>query len=235
MISGRMNKREAGNILIYILGTIVLMGVLFTVLRGNSQEGMGIDAEKTAIRVNEARQQAAGIERAVSVLLNDGISESDLRFGHPDADAVYGLISDEPSRQVFSAEGGGMEYRLPPSGINDGTKWQFSGSTHMPQVGSDVAAQSRGELVAILPNVSEAFCYQMNVALGQDIDLSVDTDPGSDGCVYSPGDEFDGTFASGTDNNTLDATKIPKLPPMELCVKCNSDGKFHYYRVLLAR
>lgn len=229
------HKRQSGNILIYILGAIVLLGLLFAIIRGNYQEGAGIDAEKIALRVDEVRRHAADLERGVHLLLQNGISESDLRFAHDNADAAaYGAISDEPARQIFDPAGGGAEYKRPPAGINDGTRWQFYATTHIPQIGTTTAAQSRAELLAVLPNVTRAFCAQMNLTLKQNINLDNVTDPGSNGCVYDSGNEFDGTFGEGAGTNTLDADEIEKLPPAELCVRCGNNS-YHYYRVLIAR
>lgn len=232
---GMRHKRQSGNILIYILGAIVLLGLLFAIMRGNYQEGTGIDAEKITLRVGEIRRYAADLERAVSLLLQNGISESDLRFAHDNADAAaYGAITDEPERQVFDPSGGAAEYKLPPAGINDDTKWQFFATTHIPEIGTTAAAQSRAELLAVLPNVTRAFCQQMNMTLQQSVDLDNVTDPAANGCVYDAGNEFDGSFGEGTGNNTLNANEIEHLPPAELCVRCSNDT-YHYYRVLIGR
>lgn len=234
MTHRRISHGQNGNILVYILGAIVLLGMLFAILRGNYQEGSDIDAEKAAIYVSKVREQAADIERAVAFIRHNGFRESEIRFAHANADAPYGAISDEPGRQVFSSEGGAAEYKLPPPGINDGTKWQFYATTHVPQIGTDIEAGRRSELVAVLPNVAKSFCFQMNASLRQRINLDVSTDPASKGCIYDPGDEFMGSFAEGSDANFIDHTKVTYLPPRELCVRCD-DGSFHYYRVLLER
>ena len=86
-------------------------------------------------------------------IFQNDFSENDIRFSHPDAHTDYGLITDTPARQVFSREGGGASYRAAPSGINDGSAWEFYGGTHMPDVGSD-----RAELIAVLPNLTQEFC-----------------------------------------------------------------------------
>jgi hypothetical protein len=233
-----MNKRsinmQSGNMLIYILGAIFLMGFLIVLLRGNFQEGTGIDAEKVSLQVNEARRYAANLERGVNLILTNGISESDLRFAHGDADPAYGDITNTPKRQVFDPQGGGVEYQAPPAGSNDGTAWQFFATTHIPDVGTDTAAQSKAELLAVLPNVTRDFCDQVNRINHQDINLDNDTDLSANGCVYAAGSEFAGTYGAGAGNNTLQTSEITQFPPMELCVKCQSGG-FHYYRVLKVR
>lgn len=220
--------------LIYILGAVFLMGILVVILKGNNQEGSGIDGEKLTVRATEVQRYAAELERGVRYILQNGYSESDIRFAHPDSTVNYGLITNIPARQVFDPQGGGVEYKEAPSGVNDGTQWQFYATTHIPDVGTDTAAESKAELIAVLPNVSESFCSQLNRNIGQVIDLSVDTDPAANGCINASGSPFTGTYGYGSGNNTLDSTKFSKLPPTEACIRCNG-GTFQYYRVLLGR
>lgn len=227
-------KDQSGNILIYIIGAIFLMGILIVLVKGNVQEGTGIDRDKIALKANEVQRYASDLERAVITILQNGYSETDIRFAHSSAPVAYGVITDTPRRQVFDPTGGSAEYKLPPSGINDGTLWQFYATTHIQDLGTDTAAQSKAELLAVLPNVTEAFCAQINLLNKQSINLANNTDLTANGCVYASGSEFTGTYGFGAGNNTLNAAEITRFPAKELCVKCQSGG-FHYYRVLLAR
>lgn len=221
--------------LIYILGAIFLFGILIVILKGNSQEGAGIDADKVTVSVQQMMSYASELERGVSYILNDNArSEADVRFGHPNSVVNYGLITDTPIRQVFDVTGGGVEYKSPPSGLNDGTQWQFYATTHIAGIGTNTPASSRAELVAVLPNVTRNACERINLTLKQAVDLDEITDTAANGCVHSPGNHFMGTYISGVSTNSLDSTKIPNLPARELCVRCDGDT-YHYYRVLLSR
>lgn len=231
MFQRRLN--QSGNMFIYILGAIFLLGILIVVLRGSFQEGSGIDSEKVGIKVSEVQRYASELERAVRYILQNGHSEADIRFAHADALPAYGTPGDTPGRQVFEAAGGGAEYKTPPSSVNDGTAWQFFATTHIKDVGTDTAGSRKAELLAVLPNVTQSFCEHVNIVNQQSLDLSVVTDTGAD-CVYQPGSEFAGTFLSGGATNILDDTQFSKLPPMEACIQC-ATGDFHYYRVLLGR
>lgn len=228
-------KFQSGNMLIYILGAIFLLGLLIVLIKGNTQEGAGIDADKLAVRAQQVFAYATELERGVNYILNNGYSETDIRFAHPDANVAYGVITSIPARQVFDSTGGGVEYRAPFEGINDGTQWQFYATTHIPDIGTDTAASSRAELIAVLPNVTLAFCQNANLQLKQPIDLTVDTDPSANGCIYDSANPFvAGVYRSGATNNTLDVTRLPNPPTYQACVRC-SGGTYHYYKVLLGR
>ena len=231
----RIRNSQSGNMLIYILGAIFLLGFLIVIIKGNFQEGTGIDSEKTAIKVGEVQKQAAELERAVAYLLQSGISESDIRFAHPDANVAYGDITVEPTHQVFDTRGGGATYILPPEEfVSAGMKWEFFATTHIKDMGTDTAASQKAELIAVIPNVTRPFCERVNFLNQQTIDLDLDTDPAGNGCIYAPASRFAGTYGFGVGVNTLDDTKLTKLPAKEACVKCASGG-FHYFRVLLGR
>lgn len=221
--------------LVYILGAIFLMGILIVIIRGSNQEGTGIEGDAAAVKATEVLRYASELERGVNYILNDEWGESDLRFAHPDSTVNYGLITDEPTRQVFDSTGGGVEYKEAPNGFSDGTQWQFFATTHIPDVGTDDSASRRSEIIAVLPNVTESFCAQINRLVKQTIDLAQVTDPAANGCIYAAGSEFTaGTFVDGAGANTPDSTKFSQLPPYEACIRCD-DGTFHYYKVLLSR
>ena len=219
--------------LIYILGAIFLLGLLIVLVKGSFQEGTGIDGDKVVLQASQVQQYASELERGVSYVLRNGVSESDMRFASTTAASTYGTYSDINS-MVFAPNGGGAEYKRPPNGINDGTAWQFYGTTHFTDLGTDLAGSQKAELVAVLPKVTESFCNQINRNVKQTIDLTLVTDPSGNGCVYTAGEEFAGTFRAGAAVNLLDDTKLSSLPAKEACVRCN-DGTFHYYRVLQTR
>lgn len=220
--------------LIYILGTIFLLGLLIVLLKGSFQEGTGIDADKVVLAASQVQQYGSELERGVGYVLQNNVSETDMRFAAPNANsAAYGVYSDAEF-EVFAPAGGGVEYQRPQTGINDGTQWQFYATTHLTDLGTDAGGEQKAELLAVLPNVTEQFCNQINRSVRQAIDLTQTTDPGALGCVNTTGEEFDGTFRAGNAVNLLDDTKLSRVPAREACVRCG-DGTFHYYRVLMAR
>lgn len=220
--------------MLYILGAIVLLGFLIVMVRGANAPGSSIDAEEISIKASQVQQYAGELERAVKYLMQSGMSESDIRFAHPNSVSAYGDITINPQYQVFDQRGGAAEYRVPPTGINDGSKWQFFATTHIHDIGTDTPASSRAELLAVLPNVTEAFCTRINELNGQTLNLALNQDPSANGCVNSTGNEFVGVFGDGVGANTIDDSLFTKMPPAQACVHCQSGG-FHFYHVVLGR
>ncbi len=250
-------QRERGNILFMILIAIVLIGALTVAIQSSSQpDGANINDETLLIRATEVQRYASELERAVTFILQDGKSESDIRFAHPSANADYGdLPTDtDPTDQVFSRDGGGANYRAPPEDINDGSAWEFYAGTHIPGVGR----ADRAELVAVLPHVTQAFCDKINEINGQ---TGTVLDDGSSGASGSdPGNcvnigalgRFDDTRQFYTTINTMNETSpsfvhdpntsAPR-PALQACVTCAVDtnsangtsDERHFYHVLIAR
>src|SRR5690606_37213701 len=122
-----------------------------------------IDAETVMLRASDVQRYAGEVSQAVNMIVRNGLSESDIRFSHPNADSAYGTTFTAPlERQVFHRSGGGAEYRAPPAGINDGTPWQFYGNTHIKGYGTEDSNARKAELLMVLPNVTEAFCTRIN-------------------------------------------------------------------------
>ncbi len=226
------HRNIAGNILIYILGAIFLMGLLIVSLKGSFQEGTGIDPEKTALLVGQVQRYGAELERGVAYVLRNGYSETDIRFAHPNASSAYGDITDIPARQVFAPEGGGVEWRNPPSGIQTTpTPWLFSGNGAIEGVGTTDPCTGYvcKELTAILGNVTKEFCLQMNQKIGVP---NTGGNPPKDSGTFDTTTTFAGNFGNG--GNIGPAS----FGFSEGCIEGDSSpstGTYHYYRVLLAR
>lgn len=236
---------QQGNILVYILIGITLIGLLTAALRMNGNSG-DIDKEKLGIRATEVQRYAAKIQEAVNTVLQNGVSESNLRFASPHSDTAhggstnYGAFDGTPANntnQVFHPIGGNAEYKLPPAGIQDTLQpWEFLAQSHIPQIGSD-----KYDLIMVLPNVTQEFCLAIDKQLGfKDIDPDTPTTfpsgvtSGAPSCIYDSTDgyRFDGTFPTGT--NTISSTaNFSRLPAPQACVKCGT--AYHYYYVLLSR
>lgn len=232
--SKNYRKNESGNILIYILGTILLLGLLVMAVKGSNTPGAGIDQETLMIRVSEVQEYGQELERAIAYILANGHSETDIRFAHPNASSAYGDITDDPTRQVFSRQGGGATYREPPSGIQTTvTQWHFTGANRVGEVGSDAASARSADLVALLQNVTQDFCLLINEK--NDIDNPSDSPP-QDGTNVEIGTPFTGTFTATHLIEDSGAVYFPQH--LEGCFEGGGtppNGTYHYYRVLLAR
>lgn len=222
-------QQEDGNVLVIILLAIVLIGALTAAIQGTSPQNAHIDKETVILRVSEMQRYASELERGITYVMQNGISESDIRFAHPDAPSDYGDLGADPDQtdQMFSRDGGGVQYRAPPKGVNDGSPWEFYGNTALPGAGSPNA-----ELIAVLPNVSEAFCTQLN----KTIELYSSQPEDSGDCIYA-GDSArfdDGTQFSSSPNTTEEST-FYSVPALQGCVKCTADGSFHAFHALMVR
>lgn len=243
-MSSQQAKRHAekGNVLFIVLLAIALIGALTVAIQsGNNSETSNIDDETLAIRVSEVQRYASELERAVIFVTRNGISESDIRFAHPKANSDYGDLPADttPENQVFHAEGGGAEFRSPPNGINNGSPWEFYGTTALPNVGSSAA-----DLIAVLPNVTQSFCERVNAVNNQDSDQPEDTGntatstSNAGACLYGgTHGRFDNAVQFYSSPNTTDSSTFTKLPAKQACVQCvgMSGAPYHFYHVILSR
>ena len=233
-------RNERGNVLFMILIAVALIGLLSAaIMNGGNTDSANIDDESLLIKATEVQSYASELERGVTYIVGqNGKSESDIRFAHPDNNSEYGNLNldPDPSDQVFHRDGGGASYRLPPSGVNDGSPWEFYGGTAIPGAGSN-----RAELVAVLPNVTQQFCTLINKVNGQTDTQPLDTGAGA-ASGGSPGEcinigtlgRFDDSQQFYTTVNTLDVNSFTQVPALQACVQC-SGGAYHFYHVLLTR
>ncbi|MCK6417325.1 MAG: hypothetical protein L6Q57_00050 [Alphaproteobacteria bacterium] len=234
---------QSGNVFFIILLAVALLGLLSAALMQGSDSGTSnIDDETLSIRASEFQRHAGEFERAVAALLQNGVSESDLRFSHADAPSEYADAGAADSQQVFHSAGGAATYRDPPDSINDGSTWEFYGGTHIPGVGT-----SKADLVAVLPNVTDQFCAKINAMNGQDApqdtggSIGSGASPGN--CVYTGTDgRFGATHQFFDPPNTMseasftqDANLSAPQAALEACVVCAADNNNYAYHVLLAR
>lgn len=230
------NKTQSGNIIFFILLAIFLIGLVTAALRSTGIESSGIDREDLTIKAAQIRQDAAEIEHAVNLVMQNGISENDISFASPDAPSDYGTPGSNPKAEIFSTGGGAARYRPAPAGINDGSGWEFYGTTALPDIGSD-----KPDLVAVLPNVTEDFCKQINDAVGQTrpVPPAPIAEPVDDGGCVNAGAalRFSSAVHFPTSGiNTMDESTFTAKPAGEACVQCSAGATtYNYYHVLMAR
>lgn len=228
--------KPAGNALFIILLAIAMLGMLTAVVTQMTGSNMKApDTERLGLKVSDVIQYAESLKTGVErVYLHNRRSESDIRFAHPDLDAAYGNPNTlDPEQMVFHTLGGGVDYRNPPAGVNDGTPWFFTGSSCIPMIGTGTATNctsagtSASDLLVILPNITEAFCTALRKTLGMSGSIPADT-----GTAYDISDEhFDGSFAASHAIANLDGQS-------QGCFEGDTtpaSGTYHFYKVLLAR
>ncbi|MEM7618067.1 MAG: hypothetical protein AAF244_01655 [Pseudomonadota bacterium] len=206
--------------------------MLIITLRGSNISSSGISEEDLSVRISEIQQYGAELENAVTFILEQGFSETDIRFAHPDADENYGVISDNRERQVFNKNGGGATYRMASPRIQvEPTEWLFNAENYIPDVGS---TENRNpdhdvELIAFLPNVTKQFCVVLNDKVGV---INPGGDPPNDSGDLELSIEFAGDF------NRVEALDDPDdilEGKTEGCFRTSDGSSYIYYRVILIR
>lgn len=226
------NNPESGNVLIYIIGAIFLIGLLTVILKGATTPGSGIDYEAMVLKASKVRSYAAEVERGVSYVLRNGHSETEISFAHPNAPSAYGSYGSNPSAEVFNPQGGGAEWKDNDSTIQTSDEdWVFTATSDMNFVGDS----NNMDLVAVLPYITEDVCLYINEQTGIDSDPIENLDNFGDAYVLTP---FSGSFAGGE----VFLGDTPTEYKMEGCAReaaggggSMPDGTMFYYKVLLAR
>lgn len=218
--------------MIYILGAIVLLGILVIMVKGSTTPGAGIDSEALQLKVAEVQQYGMELERAVTYILRDGYSESDIRFAHPNHSSAYGDITDDPGRQVFARAGGGATWRDNDTSIQTiDTDWNFNGRNSVLGIGSSTGSSS--ELIVMLNYVSFDFCVLLNEKVGVTNPTGAPPRDGADAEITTP---FAGLYQFSSNINDAGSQYI--YGKSEGCFEGGGSpptGTYHYYRVLLAR
>lgn len=234
-------KPQSGNVLFIILIAIALIGALsMAIMGGDDNNSSDIDDETLLIRVSEVRRTITQIQNAVDIVMNHGYSQDDVRFSHASAAADYDSLSGDTDKtdQVFHRDGGAAAYPAVPADINDGSKYEFYGHTDAPNVGSDKA-----DLILVLPNVTQQFCTAFNKANNLTT-IPDDTGSTANSCVFanSTAARFSDSQQYYTTVNTMDDSTFPQnpatssaYPANQACVKCQLDGNYHVYHVLIQR
>lgn len=219
-------RTERGNVFFLILAGVILFAALSAAVVSTTRGGKSISDEKARLMAGEILRYAGQIKSSVDHLYQNGVSESDIRFSHPKLDTTdYGDITVNPTYQVFTEEGGGLPYTEPPAEAftQSGIKWGFTGDISVPRVGT-----SQTELMAVLTNVKEPVCRQINALL----DIETPTlDMTSTNCPFSPYG-FTGTYSAIGDFD------IPFNPaPLQACAHCVDGGDefYGFYKVLIER
>ncbi|MDH5722867.1 MAG: hypothetical protein OEY94_06065, partial [Alphaproteobacteria bacterium] len=160
---------ESGNILWFLLLTIALLGMLtFIVSRNSGTVNQSGRVEQDRIRASSLLRYTKSIEIAVQrMVLNEGISESDLDFvaisaGHDNTNC------NTTSCEVFNVQGGGVDYRSAADILGDtgfANNWHISSGNRVGGMGCDDASANCKDLLLLLEDVPESICLQVNKIL----------------------------------------------------------------------
>ena len=221
-----MNK-ESGNIIIYIIAAIFLIGLLTLLVRGSSTPGGGIDREALILKASEVRSYAAELERGVQFVLQNGASETQISLAHPNHSSTYGTYGTTPEFEVFHPNGGGAEWRDNDSSIQTfDLDWTFTSGNAVDGVGTTCAANACADLIAILYDLTEDFCNVINDQIG-----AFDIPPPQTQTLFAS-NLFNGTY---TYSYTIGDAGDVIEGHTEGCYQNSGGSSYGYYKVLLAR
>jgi len=218
---------ESGNVFLFILLGIVLFAALaFTISRSmRSETTTMLSGREAVLAAAEILDYAGKLQRGINRMRRKSISENDISFSNPQV-AGYAHSPVQPdSNKIFSKSGGHVLWQSPVSGVNNGSDWVFTGATCINGIGTGPAGCdtdsdiSNEELLAVLPNLDQSVCEEINDR------LNISSIPADTGGDYSS-TKFTGTFADGT--------KITLATTYDSACYSNS-GDYHFYTVLITR
>lgn len=226
---------QSGNVLWFILVAVLLLGALTMVLtRSGSTVDQSGDVEQARVKATQIMRYGKSIEAAIQQMKLRGISENDISFENSTTATSYMNANCSVDEcKVFNVNGGGLTYTDPPSGVNDGSEWIFTGANNVGTTAGPVgttAARSGNDLVMLLPEAKESLCIQIN----RDLDVGTAGTLPADATGIAT-TAFTGTFVSAL--NLIDGDPTPFELDRESggCFTDTNAGVTYFYYVLLAR
>lgn len=220
---------QRGNAFFFVLlGVVMFAALAFTVSRGlRSDTTSQMTGQKASLAASDILAYAQKMERGINRIRRRSVSENDISF----ANAVVAGYEHSPAQpdkhKLFHPSGGNISWQSPQENANDGSPWHFTGESCIAAVGTgDTSCDSNGDpdedLLAVLPNLAQGICTEINKKLG------ITGIPANAGSGYSTV-PFTGTYSDGTLIDNMDGLKAG----------CFNGGAsqpgFHFYQVLLAR
>ncbi|MBI1300750.1 MAG: hypothetical protein GC137_03735 [Alphaproteobacteria bacterium] len=234
-------KDQSGNILIFILIAVALLGFLTSIVARNSgSSSQAGTVEQNRIKAAAILRFSQGVQSAVEQMRLRGISENDLDF-IAIADSYDNPNCTIPECEVFSREGGGLTYETPAALLRDDDHtdtWHVSTANRVEAFGCDDNTVLCTEMLLLAKNIPQSVCLQINKIQGI-------TNPSNDSprmLDVTEGDEFDGTFSSTINSNLIGGSDATNEAPQVAgkpagCVYDFGGGQnqYYFYQVLIAR
>lgn len=236
---------ESGNILVFILITIVLLGAITAAITrsgGNTNETGSY--EQNSINASRLASYAESVKTAVQMLIQRGCSENQISFWHEDTNASGGENTGDDyynanapsdnSCHVFQPEGAGLTWISPSSNLTN-QDWRIVGTSTIDEVPDPNTSAGGNELVMYLGGLSSDSCTQINLKTG----FSISTPPTEDTATFFSTTLYSGTLGTGGTNidcaeGTGTCTGIQSLCIASDAADAHLQG-YVFYHVLIAR
>jgi hypothetical protein len=215
----------------YILIAVALLGALsYAVTRSVSGSTDQMSAERSKLAATEILEYANSLGNAASQLRLRGCKLTQLSFEGAAGTYTNAATPADNTCKMFHASGGGITVQDPPAAalVSTATKWVFSASMEVNQIGTTCAASACTDLVAYIPGVRDTVCDAVNAMTAIDVPT---TRPTQNDATYNP---FQGTY---TYVDTIgDQAGTAKLSGKTTgCFQSAGDNAFIVYKVLIAR
>lgn len=219
-----MNKERGSVVIMVFIGMLLFAALGFAMMQGSRTSTGMMDQEQARTYARQIVSTGSELKQGIKRLSLRGVQDGALSFESAASGATYvnGGCS-APSCKLFEPAGGGLTPPVTPAQANDGSGWLFT-SGEVPGNGNSGVS----ELIAILPNVNETVCTEINtmVSFGP-----VGAVPQENNTVnlapftgtYSPTVMDDGIYFSGKTQGCFEGGGTPPVLT------------YHYYVVLLAR
>ena len=246
-----MNKEnsQSGNVLFYILIAVALLAALsFAVSQSGRGSGKAISAERIKLAATEIIQYANALNAAVAQLQLRGCKDTEISFENNIVTTGY----DNPNApedgfcNVFSINGGGVQWRTPESDWIDSTidsgeynygVFFFTGGSCIEGVGRVTANcyssdSTSTELLMALPYLKEEICEAINEKLS--LGFSSIPKDGNKAWSETGTNQFAGTYSNSP---VVIGNEAPEL--YNVTAACFEAGSYPegyaFYNVLIPR
>ncbi len=156
----RKRSAEYGGLFFYLLLCIALFGALGFAFSRNSGIS-GISEEKAALLASEILYQTQLVDDQVSKIRLRGFNKDQVTFTNSIVSGYSDNCAGDQACRVFSTSG--LAWLTPPAGSNNSAyPWVYTGDAYLIGFG----AHAVGELMMILPAVTDPVCKALNVKVG---------------------------------------------------------------------
>lgn len=244
-----MNNNQSGNILVFILIAIFLLGGLTVLLSrtGSQTEDTG-SSEQATVAATRILRETSNMKNAVQQMLSRGCSESTFSFESRNMSRYANTSAPtDKSCHLFEPQGGGLDYKFVPDSYINSTYssapyygyWVFMGRICIDNIGQyggadcKTSVQNPNELLVVLGFVSKEICIAINRILGH----------GFTSIPAEAGTPWPAAYAEGLYGTTYkyEPTVYPGMSATlsgkeAACFETTTvPGTYHFYQVLIPR